>query len=31
VADVERIGIYLRFEGDLAAMAPSIDLHTCSP
>src|SRR5580704_14890791 len=27
VADVERVGVDLRFEGDLAAMAVSVDLH----
>jgi hypothetical protein len=27
VADVERVGIDLRFEGDLAAVATSVDLH----
>ena len=31
VADVERIGIDLRLEGDLAAMAVSIDFHTSFP
>jgi hypothetical protein len=31
VADVERIWIKLRFEGDLAAMATSVDLHTWFP
>jgi hypothetical protein len=31
VADVERIGIDLRLEGDLAAMAVSVDLHGCLP
>jgi hypothetical protein len=29
VADVERIGIDLRLEGDLAAMAAPIDFHAC--
>jgi hypothetical protein len=28
VADVERIGIDLRLEGDLAAMTTSVDLHS---
>jgi hypothetical protein len=28
VADVERVGIDLRLEGDLAAMAVSVDLHS---
>lgn len=31
VADVERIGINLRLEGDLAAMAVSVDLHASCP
>ena len=31
VADVQRIGIDLRFEGDLASMATSVDLHTWFP
>jgi hypothetical protein len=31
VADVERIGIDLRLEGDLAAMAVSVDLHASCP
>jgi hypothetical protein len=31
VADGDRAGIDLRFEGDLAAMAVSIDLHASCP
>jgi hypothetical protein len=31
VADGERSGIHLRLEGDLAAMAVSVDLHTFYP
>ena len=31
VADVERIGIDLRLEGDLAAMTMSVDLHASFP
>ena len=31
VADVERIGIDLRLEGDLAAMAVSVDLNASCP
>src|SRR5580704_17386238 len=31
VADVERIGIDLRLEGDLAAMAVSVDFHASCP